>query len=99
MKRTLAITAFALGLIGQAHATPITCLVADPTGTPLNVRTGPSGSILGALDNDTVVLLSDMTVVANGKKWAKVVPVGPGKSGWVYFDYLADCVRSTREKG
>jgi hypothetical protein len=26
-----------------------------------------------------------------GKKWAKVIPIRSGKSGWVYFDYLADC--------
>jgi hypothetical protein len=24
----------------------------------------------------------------NGKKWVKVMPLGPGKSGWVYFNYL-----------
>ena len=87
--RKLAIAAFAFGLVGQAHAAPISCVVADPTGTPLNVRTGPGGSILGALNNDTVVMLSDLTV-ANGKKWVKVVPLGPGKSGWVYLNHLAD---------
>jgi hypothetical protein len=90
MMRKLAIAALTLGLVGHAHAAPISCVVADPSGTPLNVRTGPMGSILGALNNDTVVLLSSMTVT-NGKKWAKVIPVGAGKPGWVYFDYLADC--------
>jgi hypothetical protein len=31
--------------------------------------------------------ISDMTV-AGGRKWAKVVPVHEGKSGWVFHDFL-----------
>jgi hypothetical protein len=81
---------FATGLVGQANATPVSCVVADPSGTPLNVRAVPGGSILGALYNDSIVFVSDVTV-ANGKKWAKVIPIRSGKSGWVYLDYLADC--------
>ena len=64
------------------------CVVSDPTGTPLNVRSRPNGPILGALLNDTEVFISDMTV-AGGRKWAKVVPVGEGKSGWVFHDFLS----------
>jgi hypothetical protein len=75
-------------LVGQADAKTF-CTVADPTGTPLNVRTKPMGTILGALNNDTSVMLDDLTVV-NGDKWAKVITLGKGKSGWVYFNYL-DC--------
>ena len=43
---------------------------AEPTGTPLNVRTKPMGTILGALNNDTCVMLDDLTVV-NGDKWRR----------------------------
>jgi Bacterial SH3 domain len=63
------------------------CVVADPTGTPLNVRNRPNGPILGALSNDSKVFITDMTKVG-GRKWAKVVPLGPGKTGWVFRDYL-----------
>jgi Bacterial SH3 domain len=62
------------------------CVVNDPTGTPLNVRKGPSSSaaILGALNNGTIV--STGTTQGN---WVRVAPhEAPGKSGWVYKKYL-----------
>ena len=61
--------------------------VADPTGTPLNVRNRPNGTILGVLHNDTRVIVTDSTV-ASGKVWSKVVPVEAGKAGWVFRNYL-----------
>jgi hypothetical protein len=63
------------------------CAVADPSGTPLNVRNRPNGRILGALSNDSEVFITDVTEVG-GRKWAKVVPLGDGKTGWVFRDYL-----------
>jgi hypothetical protein len=89
MRKYLAIaaTAVALGFVTEANAALISCTVADPTGTPLNVRSRPYGTILGALHNDTTVILSDMAE-ANGQKWVKVMPVGAGKTGWVFFNYL-----------
>jgi hypothetical protein len=41
----------------------VACAVADPTGTPLNVRNAPNGTILGALNNDAMVMVKD-----SGKK-------------------------------
>jgi hypothetical protein len=67
--------------------TRCSCVVTDPTGTPLNVRNRPNGTILGALNNGTGVFIADMTEVG-GKRWAKVVPVDEGKSGWVFDDFL-----------
>src|SRR5262249_40527209 len=55
------------------------CIVADPTGTPLNVRSRPNGTILGALHNDTKVIVTDSTIVS-GKVWSKVVPIDAGKT-------------------
>ncbi len=66
------------------------CLVADPTGTPLNVRIVPGGDIVETLSNGTLVTILDRSS-AGGRTWVYVgryedhVPIG-----WVYGDYL-DC--------
>jgi uncharacterized protein YraI len=87
MMKTLVIAASLLTLATAANAAGHVCLVADPSGTPLNVRTQPNGTILGALHNDAEVVVVDLT---RDRKWAKVVPIQVGKAGWVFFDYL-DC--------
>lgn len=49
------------------------CVVADPTGTPLNIRKSPNGRIVGKLSNGSVVLIEHYTVDAiTGKGWAKI---------------------------
>ena len=65
------------------------CTVNDPTGTPLNVRSSPNGSILGALHNGVEVRVLD-TTRAGGRQWAYIVPVDGGKRGWVFGNFL-DC--------
>jgi hypothetical protein len=65
------------------------CVVADPTGTPLNVRERPSqrAPIIGALNNEITVL----TKMSRGD-WVHIVPhKGPGKSGWVWRKFI-DCL-------
>lgn len=64
------------------------CTVADPTGTPLNVRKRPSqhAPIIGALNNGTTV----STGMSRGD-WVHIVPhEAPGKSGWVWHTFI-DC--------
>jgi len=64
------------------------CVVADPTGTPLNVRERPSqrAPIIGALKNEITVL----TKMSRGA-WVYTVPhETPGKSGWVWRKFI-DC--------
>jgi Bacterial SH3 domain len=64
------------------------CRVADPSGTPLNVRSAPKsgGSILGALNNGTIIKALEVR-----SDWVRIRPHnGPGKAGWVYAKYL-DC--------
>jgi hypothetical protein len=73
----------------ERYVKDIVCVVADPTGTPLNVRKRPNGQILGALSNNTKVVVNDQTVVS-GKTWSEIVPETDGKQGWVFHDYL-DC--------
>jgi uncharacterized protein YraI len=62
------------------------CIVADPTGTPLNVRSKPNGPIIGALHNDMQVAITGSASVS-GKQWVRIIP-GVGKPGWVFADYV-----------
>jgi hypothetical protein len=87
MKIAIAIGLLACSLFASSARAALVCLVADPTGTPLNVRSQPNGTILGALHNDAEVIVTDMT---NDRRWVKVISVKAGRPGWVFFNYL-DC--------
>jgi hypothetical protein len=89
MKTALLAAALVVVLTGTASQAAFLCTVADPTDTPLNVRSQPNGKILGALSNHTRVVV---TVKTNDRKWAWIIPldVDTGKTGWVFYDYL-DC--------
>jgi len=98
MKKLMTAAAMMLAATAAAAATEVIvirgssnseCVVFDPTGTPLNVRNRPNGTIIGALHNDTSVIVTDSTV-ASGKVWSKVVPIEAGKVGWVLRSYI-DC--------
>jgi hypothetical protein len=89
-KKLLATTALACALTAPAHASLASCVVDDPTGTPLNVRTSPNGPIVGALHNGASVGVVYSRMSADHKVWFFVVPEGPGKSGFVYSQFL-DC--------
>lgn len=78
---------FALACAGAALADE-RCYVSDPTGTPLNVRARPYGRILGALNNGTAVRKMESTRDRDGRVWSYVAPLGPGRSGWVYREYI-----------
>jgi serine protease Do len=64
------------------------CVVADASGTPLNIRSGPDGHIIGTISNGILVTIFDQLSVS-GRSWVYVgryedrVPIG-----WVYRDYL-----------
>lgn len=88
MIRQSVILSFCL-MFSVTSAFAATCTVNDPSGTPLNVRTRPMGSIRGGFHNGSTVFLRDGTTY-RGKKWVKVDPAGEGKSGWVNRQYL-DC--------
>jgi hypothetical protein len=88
MKRLLLACGFVLA--AQSAFAQAVCVVADPTGTPLNVRTAPNGSILGALFNGTRVSVLNVVTDRNGERWAYIAPVGPGKRGYVFRKFL-DC--------
>jgi Rap1a immunity proteins len=71
-------------LLAPGAATAETCVVADPTGTPLNVRKSPNGPIVGALNNDVRV-----SIRGHRGDWVNVIPDrAAGKSGWVVKKFL-----------
>jgi hypothetical protein len=61
MKKLLLALAFATAIAApvQAYAE---CIVADPSPTPLNVRTAPYGRIVGVLSNGQVVFILDGSI-------------------------------------
>jgi uncharacterized protein YraI len=62
------------------------CTVADPTGTPLNVRDAPNGAIIGTLPNGFLVEpLEERRLGA--KKWIRVAVEGTPR-GWVFGAYV-----------
>ena len=63
------------------------CVVADPTGTPLNLRESPNGAIIGAQRNGGVVDILRSTTL-DGKPWAFVRVRGSDKAGWAFRRYL-----------
>ena len=65
---------------------PPVCTVVDPTGTPLNVRSGPNGKILTTLKKGSQVEFIEHRE-ENGKKWALVAKYAEAW-GYVFGDYL-----------
>lgn len=79
----------AILLLAAPSAAEANCNVADPTGTPLNVRTEPNrGTILYTLDNGMAVTVGRSAQDKKGRPWVRVDRVGR-PTGWVFRDYLA----------
>lgn len=90
------VIALSLLLAGSASAMAAEdrCLVTDPTGTPLNVRTGPGqhGMVIGTIENGHRVYVVDHLTGDDGKPWAFIADYGTRRDiGWVYRDYIS-CV-------
>ncbi|WP_075290761.1 SH3 domain-containing protein [Pararhizobium arenae] len=71
------------------------CTVADPTGTPLNVRAQPNGGILSTIDNGSSVRVLEERMVGQ-KLWLRIFADGR-EQGWVfgaYLDCAADAMKS-----
>ena len=63
------------------------CRVADPTGTPLNVRTSPEGTIVATFRNGDPVTMLDSRVF-RGSTWVYVGTPDLKPIGWVYRNYV-----------
>ena len=65
------------------------CTVADPTGTPLNVRATPAGQLLPeVLYNGAEVIVYETSRDPRGKAWLLVGKPGGNPHGWVFRDYI-----------
>jgi len=68
------------------------CRVADPTGTPLNVRISPNGRILQTLKNGTVVYVEETSYDSKSRPWVKIsISVKNEKRvlGWVFREFIS----------
>ena len=88
MSPKLALVAAAFVLSASA-ASAQSCMVSDPTGTPLNVRATPGGTILGTLRNGSNVILIDTIDDSRGRRWAEVSARGYGQSVWVFREFVS----------
>jgi len=94
---SLAALAFLALASVPAHACGC-CYVADPTGTPTNVRDNPNGSAIFTLRNHDIVNGPDeIKKDSRGREWALVE--NDQRTGWVFLRYLkcdADSIRAAR---
>jgi hypothetical protein len=99
VKTLLAAAVITAALAGTVHAgftrppgADLVCTVADPTGTPLNVRTSPNGPVVNRFRNGTSVIIHDRQgqwAFAEGYDWASNDNmIG---EGWIYFPYVTNC--------
>jgi hypothetical protein len=88
--------AVSVGLTGiatpaEAVAPRGACEVSDPSPSPLNVRTGPWGTILRKLKDDTVVWRTGKSAEDDeGRLWVQVALKKNGRPiGWVFREYIS----------
>ena len=85
----LAAALLSLGWASEAAAQS-RCRVMDPTGTPLNIRSGPNGRIVGTLENGLLVTVLDRAADGNGKPWVYIANFQTGAPlGWVFREFIA----------
>ena len=73
--RQIIITAFAaIAFTAPAHAANAICVVADPTGTPLNIRIEPNGDTVARVRNGEkrLVFFEGTKTDSRGRVWYEV---------------------------
>jgi hypothetical protein len=82
-----------LGLAGLALATPALgaerCMVADPTGSPMNVRRF-DGKVSGVLHDGEIIRILSTGADKSGKPGACVAYETNGE-GWVHREFISCC--------
>jgi uncharacterized protein YraI len=90
MKHCALVAAITIGMATVPAAAQNRCRVMDPTGTPLNVRTGPNGEIVGNLPNGLLVSVIDRTRDGRGRSWVYVSDLQSGRPiGWVFREFVS----------
>ena len=85
MKTLLLATAAGASLAcGTVHAE---CIVADPSPTPLTIRTAPYGRVVSTIRNGIEVNIFDRSSDSHGREWV-FVGIGDLPLGWVYRDFV-----------
>jgi len=64
------------------------CLIADPTNTPLNVRTAPNGRVIANVINGSRAKIIDSTTDQNGKPWVYIADATGKPIGWVFRQFI-----------
>jgi uncharacterized protein len=78
----------------QVASSQSSCRVADPTGTPLNVRTTPNGTIVDTLIKGTPLQVVGTQQDSRGREWALIKRSGDAQAvGWAFRDFL-DCTKT-----
>ena len=79
------------------------CVVADPTGTPLNLRASPGGKIVGSLQNGYRYTVIDQSKDNQGREWSFLESEESNYGlGWVFKKFLKCGIRDAgmiREEG
>ena len=94
MRKTIVTTAFALIALAAgapAHAATTVCVVADPTGTPLNIRMHPNGETVARMRNDEKLLVFFEGTMTDscGRVWYQVaITTSAAPDGYVFAEYV-----------
>jgi hypothetical protein len=89
--RLLALAVFASGFLGGMPVAKAQqrCVVTDPTGTPLNIRSRPNGAVIGRMGNGVQVAILAYTADDRGRPWALVrLRGGDIIEGWVFREFV-----------
>ncbi len=73
----------AIVLLTAAGTAQARCVVTDPTGTPLNIRSAPNGEVVGTLRNGVAVSIRTITYDNQGRAWADI------GVGWVFREFVS----------
>jgi hypothetical protein len=87
----VAATLAALSTPASAQGTSVVCVVADPTGTPLNIRMQPNGAIVDSVGNGqrVLVFLSDAVTDNQGRVWHNIAKrTSAAPDGYVIARFL-----------
>lgn len=72
----------------KVTSSPTNCVIADPTNTPLNIRTAPNGKLLGTISNGDRVTVIDETMDRTIDRWAYIADAESKPLGWAFRRYV-----------